>query len=165
MLRSLFDGAKSIHSGGLLKDKEFSMIWQHCLSNNQLLQNLKGEGPNSKAPASSKIRKWSEDILPCWFTLVFANASSQLKETENLSSKDVKAVLPSLDHVNFPFNKGTSMSFESSMNEFPPPRVDHPFGERSPPDLVILNFPLKHQTFVQYPPRESNSGHMKFLSL
>ena len=58
------------------------------------------------------------------------------------------------------------MSFELSMKllNFLMPRVILPSGNRSPTDLVILKSHPKHQASVQYPIRESNSGHVKFLS-
>lgn len=154
MFRSLFDNAKPIQPSGVLKDNKFSIIWQYCYKIER-----------GKAPASSKMRKWSEEIFICRVALVSTKASSQSKETENLSSNDLETVLPSLDHINFPFSKGTSMNFEFSMNllNFLVLCVVLPSGNCSPPDRIILKSASKHQASVQYPVRESSSGHMNFL--
>ena len=49
------------------------MCLQHCLLNNQLLQNRKGEGSQLKAPASNNMGKRSERNQVCHVTLVSAN--------------------------------------------------------------------------------------------
>lgn len=152
MFWSWVDKAKPIQPGGVLVVNEFSINWQQCLSSNQLLQNRKGEGSHSNAPASNKKGKWFEEILTWRVTRVFAKALSRSKVTKNLSSNDLKTTLPSLDHVNFLFSKITSMSFHSSMNllNFLIHATSHSTCWKSLPfDLVILKSPPKHQASIQ----------------
>ena len=60
--------------------------------NNQLLQNLNGDGPQIIAPASNNKGKWSEKNLALQVTLEFSNSSSHLLLIKNLSNGDLAAV-------------------------------------------------------------------------